>query len=163
MNGAPGKLLAAAVLLFASLLCTSCGKPSGGAATGEDPNVTTLGTIEVTARLVEIPRGAIFKKDLYNYTTILKYQVLKTHRGQVKGDTIYVGHYNPWKARNAADDDNVKGIGGNLSQFQAGQVHRMALEAPIDDFYMGGIINKYFEQKPDPIYWAVWTNSAKEK
>jgi hypothetical protein len=34
----------------------------------------------------------------------------------------------------------------------------MALEVPIDDYYMGGIINKYFGESEDPIYWALWTN-----
>jgi hypothetical protein len=36
----------------------------------------------------------------------------------------------------------------------------MALEAPIDDYYMGGIINKYFGKFNGPIYWAVWTNEV---
>jgi len=38
----------------------------------------------------------------------------------------------------------------------------MALEAPIDDYFMGGIVNKYFGQSTEPIYWAVWTNLAGE-
>jgi hypothetical protein len=28
------------------------------------------------------------------------------------------------------------------------------------DHYMGGILNKYFGQHPDPIYWAVWTDQV---
>jgi len=36
----------------------------------------------------------------------------------------------------------------------------MALEVPIDDYYMGGIINRYFGEETGPIYWAVWTNQA---
>ena len=130
------------------------------AQTGEDPQVTIRGSIELTARLVEVPEGAIFKRDMYDYVTILKYQVLKVHRGQVQGDTIFVGHYNPWKPRDQAADKNVQGIGGSVEAFEAGQVHRMALEAPIDDHYMGGIINKYFGHTTEPIYWAVWTNLA---
>ena len=31
------------------------------------------------------------------------------------------------------------------------------LNAPLDQFWMGGIIDKYFEQK-GVRYWAVWTN-----
>ena len=116
----------------------------------------------MTARLVEIPAGAIFKKDLYNYTTILKYEVLHVHRGEVKGDTIYVGHYNPWLPRGEAADKRVKDIGGDLKQFEAGQFHHMSLEVPIEDFFMGGIVNKYFEQETDPLYWAVWTNLAED-
>ena len=117
---------------------------------------------EVTARLTEVPEGAIFKRDLYNYVTILKYEVLETHRGKVEGQTIYVGHYNPFKPRSTAADQQAEGIGGNLKTFRADQVHRMALDVPIDNYYMGGIVNKYFGQQSGPIYWAVWTNLAAE-
>ncbi len=127
-----------------------------------DPQVTTRGSLEVTAQLVEIPEGAIFKRDLYNYATILKYKVLQVHRGSVAGDFIFVGHYNPWKPRSEAADERVKDIGGNLRQFRAGQTHRMALEVPIDDYFMGGIVNKYFGQETGPLYWAVWTNLSDE-
>jgi hypothetical protein len=34
----------------------------------------------------------------------------------------------------------------------------MALEEPLDEHYMGGIINKYFGNDPGPKYWAVRTN-----
>jgi len=150
-------------LLTGAILAVSCGSRSNGSADATpDPHLTTNGTVEVTARLVEIPDGAIFKRDLYNYATILKYQVLKVHRGQVKGSVIYVGHYNPWKPRHGAADQRIKNTGGTLQHFQAGQVHRMALEAPIDDHYMGGIVNKYFGQDTGPLYWAAWTNPARE-
>lgn len=136
------------------------------ATAGEDPEVTTRGHIEVTAKLVEIPEGAIFKRELYNYATILKYEVLEVHRGKVDAKTIYVGHYNPFKSRSEAADQRVPGIGGNLKRFRAGQVQRLALELPIDNNYMGGIVNKYFDyfdpQNPPPIYWAVWTNLVSE-
>jgi hypothetical protein len=149
----------AAVFALIGAVCISCGKkPDGKETTGVDDKVTSLGTIEVTARLTEIPTGAIFKRELYNYATILKYKVVQVHRGRVSGDTIHVGHYNPFKPRAEAADQRVKGIGGNLRSFRAGQLHRMALEVPIDDHYMGGIINKYFGQDTGPIYWAVWTN-----
>ena len=152
-----------AALVLVGLACVSCGRKSGGPkATGEDSNVTTLGTIEVTAKLDEIPVGAIFKRELYNYATILKYQIVKVHRGEVQGDTIYVGHYNPFKPRREAADKRVKGVGGNLRTFRAGQVHRMALELPIDEHFMGGIVNKYFGTDTGPIYWAVWTNLVSE-
>jgi len=36
-----------------------------------------MGRIEVTAHLVEIPDGAIFKRERYDYATVLKYEVLK--------------------------------------------------------------------------------------
>ena len=149
--------------LLAIVLCASCARDAADpAAAGEDPAVASRGSIEVTAQLVEVPEGAIFKRDLYNYATVLKYQVLEVHRGQVDGETIYVGHYNPFKPRSEAADQRVEGIGGNLKTFRAGQVQRMALEVPIDDYYMGGIVNKYFGRQTGPIYWAVWTNLARE-
>ena len=150
-------------LALTGLFLSSCGQKSPeSAAEAGDPPLTTNGTVEVTARLVEIPEGAIFKRELYDYATILRYQVLKVHRGEVKADTIYVGHYDPWKPRREAADRRVKGIGGNVRQFEAGQVHRMALEVPIEDHFMGGIVNKYFGRATGPFYWAVWTNRAEE-
>ena len=147
-------------LLVLPLTVACCGSCTRAVQSGEDRQVTALGSTEVTARLVEVPEGAIFKRDMYDYVTILKYQVVKVHRGQLKGDTIFVGHYDPWKPRAEAADKTIKGIGGNLAAFEAGQVHRMALDAPIDDYYMGGIINKYFGRTTEPLYWAVWTNRA---
>jgi hypothetical protein len=151
-----------AALLLTAFALTSCHKPSGASANaGEDPQVKSLGTVEVTARLVEIPDGAIFQRDLYDYATILKYEVVAVHRGGVeKGATIYVGHYNPWKPRTGAADQRAKSIGGTLKEFRAGQLHRMALEMPMDDHFMGGIVDKYFGKHSGPAYWAVWTNTA---
>ena len=123
-----------------------------------DPQLATNGSVEVTAKLVEIPEGAIFKRDLYDYATVLKYQVLQVHRGKVDGDTLYVGHYNPWKPRAEAADKRAPKVGGNVRQFEAGDTHRLALEVPIEDYFMGGIVNKYFGKTTNTIYWAVWTN-----
>lgn len=147
-------LLAGAAGCF---LLSSCGDPSPSAVP-PNPHLSTNGTVEVTARLVEIPEGAIFKRDLYNYATILKYEVLKVHRGEPDSKTLFIGHYNPWKPRAEAADKRVKSIGGNVKRFEAGQIHYMALEVPIEDFYMGGIVNKYFGQETGPLYWAVWTD-----
>lgn len=138
---------------------TSCGRaPDGASPVASDPHLATNGTVEVTAQLVEIPEGAIFKRDLYDYATILKYRVVKVHRGQVDGDTLYVGHYNPWKARAEAADKRAPNVGGTLRQFQSGQTHHLALEVPIEDHFMGGIVNKYFGLTTNVLHWAVWTN-----
>ena len=139
-------------------LAVSCGKRPDAASADADPHLRTNGTVEVTAQLVEIPEGAIFKRDLYDYATILKYRVAKVHRGHVDGDTIYVGHYNPWKPRAEAADKRAPGIGGSVRQFRAGQTHHLALEFPIEDVFMGGIVNKYFGRTTNTLYWAVWTN-----
>lgn len=140
--------------LLGALCLVSCGAQPD---TGEDANVTALGRIEVTAELLDFP-GELVNKPLYDYTFIFKYKVRTVHRGDLPSDTIYVGQYNPLKPRKSVADARVEDVGGNLGRFRAGDLHRIALEAPIDDFYMGGIINRYFDEKPDPIYWAVWTN-----
>jgi hypothetical protein len=147
-------------LLFLILACAGCRERSPAAA-GEDVQVKSLGTVEITARLIEIPEGAIFQRDLYDYAAILKYEVVAVHRGALeKGATIFVGHYNPWKSRAEAADQRAKNIGGTLRQFHAGQLHRLALETPMDDHFMGGIVDKYFGQHSGPTYWAMWTNAA---
>lgn len=146
--------------LGVALLLAACGEKAGTA--GADERVTSRGTVEVTARLVEIPEGAIFQRDLYDYATILKYEVVEAHRGTLaKGATIYVGHYNPWKPRAEAADKRVKDIGGDLRAFRAGALQRMALESPMDDHFMGGIVDKYFGKRDGSAYWAVWTNEAR--
>lgn len=130
--------------------------------TGEDSQVTTLGTAEVTARLLEVPPRAIIERQLYDYASILKYEIMETHRGPLqKGSVIYVAHYNPFKARAAAADKRVKAVGGDVESFQKGATHRMALEAPLDEHYMGGIINEYHSERIETTYWAVWTNEVR--
>ena len=145
------------LLLAVGLMAAACAERREGAASS-DPELAKRGSIEVTARLVEIPEKAIFQRPLYNYATVLKYQVLEVHRGKVKGETIYVGHYNPAKPRSEAADRYVTDVGGNLKSFRAGQVHRMALEESMLDHFTGGILNKYSEEDTDPIYLAVWTD-----
>jgi hypothetical protein len=142
------------LLLAVGLMAAACAKRREGA----DAELGQRGDIEVTAKLVEIPDGAIFLRPLYNYVTVLKYQVLAVHRGKVRGETIYVGHYNPAKPRSEAADKYMKDVGGNLKSFRAGQVHRMALEGSMPYTFTGGILNKYSEEDTDPIYLAVWTD-----
>lgn len=124
---------------------------------GLDDQVTKRGTIEVTAELLEIP-GVFPPNKLYDYAYVLKYRVLEVHRGDPGSDLLYVGHYNPLKPRSGVTDKRVKDIGGTLRNYRAGDIHRMALEVPIDDYYMGGIINEYNAEMTGPVYWAVWTN-----
>ena len=138
-------------LLFSSTACTKSGGDGSGG------NVSTAGTAEVTAKLVEI-RGELPNIPLYDYAFVFKYEVLKVHRGNVAPKVIYVAHYNPLKSRTAAADARSGAIGGDVEMFRAGDVHRMALNFPIDDHFMGGVVNRYFEDGVKEIHWAVWTN-----
>lgn len=151
------RIVSTVVGLVLVSLCVSCAKKTEAPAV--DPNVTTRGSIEVTAELAEI-RGDLIDDPMYDYAHVMKYKVLRVHRGTVHKETIYVGHYNPAEPRGSVADARVQEIGGNVKQFRVGDVHRMALEVPIDDHYMGGIINKYFGEVDDPVYWAIWTDKA---
>ncbi|MDA2926441.1 hypothetical protein MYX78_04285 [Acidobacteria bacterium AH-259-G07] len=125
-----------------------------------DHEVTSLGSAEVTARLLEIP-GEFPPNDLYDYAYVLKYRVEKVHRGKVLGEKILVAHYNPLKPRSSVQDEFSGLVGGNLKKFRTGDVHRMALEMPLDLLWMGGIFDKYFSQRGIR-YWAIWTNLVKK-
>jgi hypothetical protein len=154
MNTCNGVLLTGGFALM--VCCSSCGKKTED---GADPKVTTLGSVEVTAKLEEI-RGTFPPNNLYDYVYVLKYRVLETHRGKVAGETILVGQYNPLKPRGEAADARSGSIGGNARKFAVGDIHRLALETPLDEFYMGPMINKYHGEDNSPLYWAVWTNKV---
>src|SRR5207244_8635054 len=110
------------------------------------PELATNGTVEVTAKLTTIG-GEFPPNKLYDYAFVMKYRVLKVHRGTVESDDLFVGHYNPLKPRATAQDKFSGKVGGNVEHFQIGDVHRMALEAPLDQLFMGGIIDKHIKEK----------------
>lgn len=145
-----------ALLCSCIAVCASCSNSPAG---NVDTEVTTLGDTEVTAQLEEL-RGQFADQTNYDYAFVMKYKVLKVHRGKVDSDTIYVGHYNPLTPRASVADERVKDVGGTLKKFRAGDVHRMALASPMDDHFMGGVINRYFEEYKGPVYWALWTIPA---
>ncbi len=132
---------------------------------GGDPVVSSAGRIEVTARLVERPvefpqRGA------YRYTYVLKYKVLMVHRqdpeGKYKlnpGDEIFVGHYKPWMPRSEIKDADWGDtpLGGNLTQFVAGEAQRMALDYELQDLAPAGVLDYCFPQQVNR-FFAIWTN-----
>ena len=140
------------------LLLTGCGGPAP--TDGADPKVTAMGTIEVTAKLVDIP-GTFPPNNIYDYAYVMKYEIVQVHRGEASG-TIFVGQYNPLKNRAEAADERSGEIGGNVTRFRTGDLHRLALDVPIDNFCMAGIVNEYAEKEPSdaPIYWAIWTNQV---
>jgi hypothetical protein len=122
------------------------------------PELATNGTVEVTARLTDIG-GKFPPNKLYDYVFVMKYQVLKVHRGTLEGENIFVGHYNPLKPRATAQDKFSGKVGGDVERFQMGDVHRMALEGPLDQLFMGGIIDKHIKEKGTR-YRAIWTDRA---
>ena len=152
-------MTAASVRVLACLLCLSACRPSHG--DGADEHTRTLGSVEVTARLVEVPPKAVIRRELYDYAGVMKYEVLAVHRGALPvGAVICVAHYNPPKPRAAAADRRVRTVGGNVSLWREGDCHRLALEQGLEDHYMGGIVDEFFKEPHIPRFWAVWTNFA---
>jgi len=133
--------------------------------TGEDETVVRLGRLEVTARLVDRPER-FPELGAYKYTYVLKYEVLKIHRHDPEGnyrvapgDEIFVGHYRPSLPRSQIKDA-VWGddpLGGKLTGFVTGEVHRMALDYELEDISPSGVIDYCY-----PIgvnrFFALWTN-----
>lgn len=141
------------VVMLMALTC--CRKQ---AAIVPSKQVTTLGSVEVTASLEEI-RGEFPPNKLYDYAYVMKYRVLQVHRGNVEGQFVYVGHYNPLKPRSSVADRFVKDVGGKIDRFRVGDIHRMALDAPLVQCFMGGIIDKHIKE-PGTRYWALWTEAG---
>jgi hypothetical protein len=137
------------------LALASCGRGDAGSAAASP--VSTLGTVEVAATLVEIP-GEFPQKKLYDYVYVMKYRVVRTLRGKTEGEEILVGHYNPLKPRSSAEDKFSGKVGGRVERFQVGDVHHLALDLPLDDkMPMVGLIDKYIA-RPGTRYWAIWTD-----
>lgn len=119
-----------------------------------------LGSVDVVARLTEVPPGAVFHRELYHYATVLRYEVVSCRRGDLApGAVIFVAHYDPWKPRAEAADARVGQLSGNVRGFVAGDRHHLALVSPLDDHYMGGLVDKYFGQHAGPTYWALRTDA----
>jgi hypothetical protein len=138
---------------MSGLALFGCGKPEQS---GTSPQLASSGSVEVTAELTEIP-GTLPDDPLYNYVYVMKYRVLTVHRGTIATPDIFVGHYNPLKPRSTVADEQSGPIGGRLVRFRVGDVHRMALAAPLDENWMGGTIDLYF-RSPGVRYWAIWTD-----
>ena len=132
---------------------SACGHKSAAVI---DPQLQKVGAVEVVGRLVEIPEP-FPANDVYNYGYVFKYEVLEVKRSKVEGKQIFVTQYNPLKPRETVKDEFSGNVGGQLASFRAGDVHHVALDSPVDQFWLGGIVDKYFAQ-PGVRYWAVWTD-----
>jgi hypothetical protein len=67
-----------------------------------------LETIEVKAKLVEIP-SKFPPEDLYDYAYVMQYEVLE---GAMKGQKIFVAHFNPRIARKKVKGPAKKWVDG---------------------------------------------------
>jgi hypothetical protein len=132
---------------------------------GADQQVTTLGRIEVSARLVERPEE-FPQLGAYRYTYVVRYKVLKVHRqdpgGRYRlqpGDEIFVGHYKPWLPRSAIKDPDWGDtpLGGKLDRLVTGEVHRLALDYELPDLAPSGALDYCYPSGTNR-FFALWTN-----
>lgn len=114
--------------------------------------------VEVTARLMELPPDAIRNDPLYRYAAVLKYQVLRVHRGAKVAQVLHVAHYRPQYPRAKAADRFRTDVGGSLDAFRAGDLHRMILVPNAEQRFVGGVINNYLDA--EEIFWALRTDPA---
>ena len=151
------RAMAEGLLVATSLMTTGCARTREAAASpSPDPNLRGVAASRSPRSCSRSPEGAIFQRQMYNYATILMYQVIQVHRGSVKGQIIFVGHYNPFKPRAEAADQRVPDIGGNLKSFAPGS-SRMALEGSMIDHFSGGSSTGTAGWTLTD-YWAVWTD-----
>jgi hypothetical protein len=129
--------------------------------------VQRLGRIEVTARLLARP-DEFPNLGAYRYTYVLQYEVLSVHRQDPQGryslqpgDHIFVGHYKPWMPRDQIRDADWgdSPLGGQLTQFVAGQAHRMALDYELAQLAPSGALDYCFPPGVNR-FFAVWTNPS---
>ena len=136
------------LVLFAVLACGQ----------GEE---TPEAKLEITGKLVEIP-GKFPPNELYDYVYILKYDNIKVIKGEYKGKTILVGHYNPRIPRTKIKDKMNKVIKGTLKKFVKGDTHKMILGVPLEDFWDDAVIDEYFDDDEGDRYFAVTTDLVKD-
>jgi hypothetical protein len=117
-------------------------------------------TVVVTARIVEIP-GTFPPNDLYNYVYVMKYRVLKVHKGSL-GDKkeILVGVYNPLIPRQEVKDKMDKYVDGNVTKFEENAKHKLVLITPIDRVWSEAMEDEYIDEEEGK-YYALKADVAK--
>ena len=128
------------VPLMAMILCASpsqAGEPTGTAT----PTPTTPATIDLTARLTNIP-GKFPTDELYDYAYVMQYQV---QGGAMDGQSIFVAHYKPRRARGEIDDTMKKVVSGSLRRFEVGALHHLILTPDMRKVWKGAVVDEFFD------------------
>ena len=73
----------------------------------------------------------------------------------------YAGFMNGNRTRVILYGDTLllEGVQVNLKALTDLEVLDLPLETPLEDCYMGGIVNKYFGKTTQTLHWAIWTNA----
>ncbi len=138
---------------IANLLAMACNKRTETAST--PVNLPATGALAVEAKLEEVP-GPFPANDLYDYVFIMKYRVLKVLRGSYDDSIILVGHYNPRFARSEIHGAMDSLVDGNLTSFNAGDVHQLVL-TDMDSAWTQAMEDGYFRDTRKR-YFARWAS-----
>jgi hypothetical protein len=107
----------------------------------ETSSKTTIDTLKIEARLIEIP-GKFPPNDLYNYVYIMKYKVIKVLKGPYTKKEILVGHYNPLISRERIKDKMVSTVRGNVRRFEVNGRHMLTL-IPLERIWKDAVEDDY--------------------
>ena len=118
---------------------------------------TTIDTLKIEARLIEIP-GNFPPNDLYNYVYIMKYKVIKVLKGSYTKKEILVGHYNPLISRERIKDKMASTVHGNVRRFEVNGRHMLTLipleriwKDAVEDDYTDLDLQSYFALEADTV------------
>ena len=127
----PSMLVAAALAACASLAARDAG--------ADGPPAAAAPTIDVTAKLVEIPTK--FPSDeLYDYAYVMRYQVVG---GAMDGQSILVAHYKPRLPRAGIKDQMKKVVSGKVRSFHVGDVHKLRLAPDLKSIWKGALVDEF--------------------
>ena len=103
------------------------------------PAAAASPTIEVTAKLVEIP-SKLPPDDLYDYAYVMRYQV---QGGPLDKQFLLIAHYKPLQPRSKIKDKMKSQVGGKLRSFNQGDVHKLKLSADLKEIWKGALVDEY--------------------
>lgn len=114
-------------------------------------------TIEVTAKLVEIP-AKLPPDDLYDYAFVMRYQV---QGGALDKQFILVAHYKPLQPRSKIKDKMKGQVGGKLRSFTQGDVHKLKLSPDLKEIWKGALLDEYSVTDHKSVrYWCLQVDPA---
>jgi hypothetical protein len=114
---------------------------SAAASQAGEPAGAPTATVEVTARLTNIP-GKFPADELYDYAYVMQYRV---EGGPMDKQMIFVAHYKPRRARAEIDDNMKKVVSGSLKRFEVGALHRLSLTPEMRKVWKGAVVDEFFD------------------
>ena len=114
-------------------------------------------TIEVTAKLVEIP-SKMPPDDLYDYAYVMRYQV---QGGPMDKQFLLVAHYKPLVPRSKIKDKMKGHVSGKVRSFKTGDVHTLKLSPDLKSIWKGPLVDEYAATDHKTTrYWCLQVDPA---